>query len=140
MKQGKYYQAANSYSLASIYKPQDPLAYAGRSHALFAAGEYLHSSLYLRRAIEMFNGYADFKIDIVTMIGSMDMVEKRIADLKQWIELSNAGELRFLLAYIYMQLGRLEQASEAINTAYKKMPNDPAVSVLKAAIERRLNQ
>jgi tetratricopeptide (TPR) repeat protein len=140
MKEGKYYQAADSYSLASIYKPQDPLAYAGRSHALFTAGDYLSSALYLRRAIEMFNGYADFKIDIVTMIGSMDTIEERIADIKQWIELSNAGELQFLLAYIYMQLDRLNQATEAINAAYKQMPDVPAVGVLKAAIERRLNQ
>ena len=140
MKEGKYYKAADSYSLASIYKPQDPLAYAGRSHALFAAGEYLSSSLYLRRAIEMFNGYVDFKIDIVTMIGSMDTVEKRIADIKQWIELSNAPELQFLLAYIYMQLDRLAQASEAINAAYKQSPDVKAYDVLKAAIEKRLNQ
>ncbi len=140
MKQGKYYKAADSYSLASIYKPHDPLAYAGRSHALLAAGEYLSSALYLRRAIEMFNGYVDFKIDIVTMIGSMDTVEKRIADLKQWIEISNAGELQFLLAYIYLQLDRLNQASEAINAAYKQMSNVQAVGVLKAAIEKRLNQ
>jgi tetratricopeptide (TPR) repeat protein len=140
MQEGKYYQAADFYSLASIYKPQDPLAYAGRSHALFAAGEYLSSSLYLRRAIEMFNGYADFRIDIVTMIGGMDTVEKRISDIKGWIELSSAGELQFLLAYIYMQLDRLDKASEAVNAAYKQIPNVPAVGVLKAAIERRLSQ
>jgi tetratricopeptide (TPR) repeat protein len=140
MKEGKYYKAADSYSLASIYKPEDPLAYAGRSHALFAAGDYLSSALYLSRAIEMFNGYVDFKIDIVTMIGDMDTVEKRVADIKEWIELSNAGELQFLLAYIYMQLDRLKQASEAVNAAYKQMPDAPAVGLLKAAIERRLNQ
>jgi len=140
MQKGKYYLAADSYTLASIYKPSDPLSYAGRSHALFAAGEYLSSALYLSRAIDLFNGYVDFKIDIVTMIGDMDTVEKRIADIKEWIELSNAAELQFLLAYIYMQLDRLDKASEAINAAYEKMPDVPAVGVLKAAIEKRLNQ
>ncbi len=140
MQQGKYYMAADAYSLASIYKPLDPLAYAGRSHALFAAGDYLSSALYLSRAIEMFNGYVDFKIDIVAMIGDMDTVEKRIADIKEWIELSSAPELQFLLAYIYMQLDRLDKASEAVNAAYEKMPDVPAVGLLKAAIEKRLNR
>jgi hypothetical protein len=140
MQQGKYYLASDSYTLASIYKPMDPLAYAGKSHALFAAGEYLSSARYLSHAIEMFNGYVDFKIDIVTMIGGMDTVEKRIADIKTWIELSSAPELQFLLAYVYMQLDRLDKASEAINAAYKQMPDAPAVGLLKAAIEKRLNQ
>ena len=140
MQQGKYYLAADAYRLASIYKPLDPLAYAGQSHALFAAGEYLSSALYLSRAIEMFNGYVDFKIDIVTMIGDMDTVEKRIADIKAWIELSSAPELEFLLAYVYMQLDRLDKASEAINAAYERMPDVPAVGLLRAAIERRQSQ
>lgn len=140
MQEGKYYKAADSYSLASIYKPMDPLSYAGRSHALFAAGEYLSSALYLSRAIDIFNGYVDFKIDIVSMIGDMDTVERRISDIKVWIELNNAAELQFLLAYIYMQLGRLGQASEAINAAYEQMSEVPAVGVLKSAIERQLNQ
>jgi len=140
MQQGKYYLAGDAYRLASIYKPLDPLAYAGESHALFAAGEYLSSALYLSRAIEMFNGYVDFKIDIVAMIGDMDTVEKRIADIKAWIELSSAPELQFLLAYVYMQLDRLDNASQAIGAAYERMPDVPAVGLLKAAIERRRSQ
>jgi tetratricopeptide (TPR) repeat protein len=140
MQQGKFYLAADAYSYASIYKPLDPLAYAGKSHALFAAGEYLSSALYLNRAIEMFNGYVDFKIDITTMIGDMDTIERRIADIKAWIELSSAPELEFLLAYVYMQLDRMDKASEAINAAYGRMPDAPAVGLLKAAIEKRRGQ
>ncbi len=140
MQQGKFYLAADAYSYASIYKPLDPLAYAGKSHALFAAGEYLSSALYLSRTIEIFNGYVDFKIDIATMIGDMDTIERRIADIKAWIELSSAPELEFLLAYVYMQLDRLDKASEAINAAYKRMPDVPAVGLLKAAIEQRRNR
>ena len=137
MQQGKYYLAADAYTMATVYKPLDPLGYAGRSHALFAAGEYLSSALYLSRAIEMFSGYVDFRIDIAAMIGDMDTVEKRIADIKACIELSSSPELHFLLAYVYMQLDRLDQAAEAINTAYERMPELPAVGLLKAAIEAR---
>ena len=140
MQQGKYYLAADAYSMATIYKPLDPLGYAGKCHALFAAGDYLSSALYLNRAIDMFNGYVDFKIDIVTMIGDMDRVEKRIADIKTWVEINGAPELHFLLAYVYMQLDRLDKASQAADAAYNDMQDVPAVGLLKAAIDKRLGR
>ena len=115
LRQGKYYWAADSYTLASVYKPGDPLAYAGKSHALFAAGEYMSSALFLSRALEVFPEYARFKIDIVAMIGNMDKLENRIVDVKQWQETSSSAELQFLLAYIYYQMGRLEPAEEALS-------------------------
>jgi tetratricopeptide (TPR) repeat protein len=140
MQQGKYYLAADSYSMAIIYKPLDPLGYAGKCHALLASGDYVSSALNLSRAIEMFNGYVDFKIDIVAMIGDMDRIEKRIADIKAWLEINDAAELHFLLAYVYMQLDRLDNASESINAAYSKMKDVPSVGILKAAIEKRLGR
>jgi len=140
MKQGKFYLAADAYSLASIYKPDDPLPYAGKSHALFAAGEYLSSALCLSRAIEIFPAYTDFKIDIVSMIGNKDTVEKRIKDLDDWYQVSSSGELKFLQAYIYLQLGRFDNAGQAIEIAHEKMPDVTAVEILKQAIENRIKQ
>ncbi|GAI11990.1 unnamed protein product, partial [marine sediment metagenome] len=72
LKRGRYYRAADAYTLAAIYKPDDPLAYAGKSHALFAAGEYMSSALFLSRALEIFPEYAQFKIDLVAMVGDKD--------------------------------------------------------------------
>ena len=137
MSQGKYYKAADNYSMATIYKPLDPLGYAGRCHALFAAGDYRSSAAYLAAAIDIFPGYVNFNVDIIGMIGSLDTVEKRIADMKKWLEVSESGELEMLLAYVYMHMGRLEQASEAIDSAYKKMPDVPSVELLKRAIDSR---
>jgi tetratricopeptide (TPR) repeat protein len=135
LKQGRYYRAADAYTLAVIYKPDDPLAYAGKSHALFAAGEYMSSALFLSRALEIFPEYVRFKIDIEAMVGDRDKLESRIADVEQWLKTSDAVELQFLLGYVYYQMGRLEPAKEAINAAYEKMPEAPAVIVLKEAIE-----
>jgi tetratricopeptide (TPR) repeat protein len=140
MQQGKYYLAADAYSMATVYKPLDPLGYAGRSHALFAAGEYVSSALYLSRAIELFPGYVDFKVDVAGMVGGMDTVERRIADIKACIELNPRPELYFLLAYVYMQVDRLDQAAEAIDVAYQRMPESRAVGLLRAAIEGRRNK
>jgi tetratricopeptide (TPR) repeat protein len=135
LKEGKYYRAADTYTLASIYKPNDPLAYAGKSHALFAAGEYMTSALFLSRALEIFPEYAQFKIDIVAMVGDRDKLESRIIDIKQWIERSDSAKLRFLLGYIYYQMGRLQEAKESIDAAYEKLPDAPAVNTLKKAID-----
>jgi len=137
MKEGKFYLAADAYTLASIYKPEDPLAFAGKSHALFAAGEYISSALYLAKSIEMFPEYVNFKIDIVSMIGNVDTVEKRITDINEWLKISGAPELNFLLAYVYMQLDRLPRAQEAITAAYDGMPEFAPVEILKNAINQR---
>jgi tetratricopeptide (TPR) repeat protein len=135
LKQGQYYHAADAYTLASLYKPDDPLAYAGKSHALFAAGEYMSSALFLSRCLQIFPEYAQFKIDIVSMVGSRDLLESRVVDVEEWIKRSGAPELQFLLAYVYYQMDRLKPAQEAIDAAYKMLPQAPAVLALKKAIE-----
>ncbi|MHC4316728.1 MAG: hypothetical protein ACYSW3_30165 [Planctomycetota bacterium] len=90
LKEGKYYQAADTYTLASIYKSKDPLAYAGKSHALFAAGGYMSSALFLSRTLEIFPEYARFKIDLVGMVGDRDKVESRIANIEEWLQISDS--------------------------------------------------
>lgn len=139
LKQGKYYLAADAYTMASVYKPSDPLAYAGKSHALFAAGEYMSSALFLSRALEIFPEYANFKVDIAAMIDNQDLLEKRIADIRQWASKSETPELKFLLAYIFYQMNQSEWSRQAINSAYEKMP-ESAVAALKKAIDAETKQ
>jgi tetratricopeptide (TPR) repeat protein len=138
MKQGKFYRAADAYTLATIYKPNDPLGYAGKSQALFAAGEYMSSALFLARALEIFPEYAELKIDLVGMIGDKDTVENRILEAREWLDRSQSAELEFLLSYVYYQMDRLEFARKAIESAAKKMPDSPAVLALKKAIDERI--
>jgi tetratricopeptide (TPR) repeat protein len=135
LKQGKFYRAADAYTLASLYKPDDPLAYAGKSHALFAAGEYMSSALFLARCLQIFPEYAKFKIDLTAMVGDKDLLETRIVNVEECFKKTNAPELQFLLAYLYYRMDRLTPAKEAIETAYKMMPDVPAVLTLKKAIE-----
>ena len=135
LKEGKYYRAEDTYTLASIYKPNDPLVYAGKSHALFAAGEYMSSALFLSRALEIFPEYARFKIDLVAMVGDRDKLESRTADIEEWIERSGSADLQFLLGYVYYQMGRVEDAKKAIDAAYEKLSDSPAVNTLKKAID-----
>lgn len=134
LKRGRYYRAADAYTLAAIYKPDDPLAYAGKSHALFAAGEYMSSALFLSRALEIFPEYAQFKIDLVAMVGDKDKLESRLANVEEWLDESNAAELQFLLGYVYYQIGRQEEAEKMIHEAAERMPESPAVAALKKAV------
>lgn len=134
LKEGKFYLAADAYTLASIYKSNDPLAYAGKSHALFAAGEYMSSSLYLSRTLVIFPEYARFKVDIITMVGDKDKLESRVADVLEWLKRSDAAELHFLLGYVYYQMDRPDEAKKSIDAAYEQMPEAPAVRAMKGAI------
>ncbi|MHC4738746.1 MAG: tetratricopeptide repeat protein [Planctomycetota bacterium] len=135
LKEGKYYRAADAYTLASIYKPSDPLAYAGKSHALFAAGEYMSSALFLYKTLNMFPEYARFKIDIVAMVGDRDTLETRIADVERQLKKTDASELNFLLGYVYYQIGRLNEAKKQAEIAYKTMPDVLAAETLKEAVD-----
>jgi len=135
LKEGKYYKAADAYTLASIYKPTDPLGYAGKSHALFAAGEYMSSALFLYKTLNMFPEYARVKIDIVAMVGDRDTLETRIADVERQLKKTDAPELNFLLGYVYYQIGRLNEAKNQAEIACEKMPDVLAADALKQAVD-----
>ena len=135
LKQGKYYQASNAFAQATIYDSKKPAAMAGRGLALFGAGEYMSSALFLSRAIEMSDQYARSKVDLAATMGDMDKLETRIADAEEWLERSCAPELEFVLAYVYYHSGRLEPAKRAIESAQKEMPNSKAIKTLKEVID-----
>jgi tetratricopeptide (TPR) repeat protein len=156
LKQGKYYRAVDAYTLASIYKADDPLAYAGKSHALFAAGEYISSALFLARALEIMPEYAQVKVDLIAIVGDKDELDDRIADAEECLQLARramptrerarqsalagsdrpaAAELQFLLGYVYLQVDRLGAANSAIEAAHASLPDARAVAILKKAID-----
>ncbi len=135
MQQGKYYRAADAYTLANIFKPEDPLPLAGKAHALFAAGEYMSSSYFLANAIMVFPEYTKFKIDVIAMIGDKDKFESRISDIITWQQKSDSGELQFLLAYMHYQTEKYDLAKSAIAAASEKMPDNQAVNILKQTID-----
>jgi tetratricopeptide (TPR) repeat protein len=146
LKEGKYYRSADAYTLALIYKPEEPLAYLGKSHALFTAGEYMSSALFLSRGVTAAGEGSekkDYEIQQLLALGSKlltsidkDKIENRVVDLEGWQQRSGSAELQFLLGYIYYQMGRLDAAREAIDGAYEKMPEEPAAILLKKTVDR----
>jgi tetratricopeptide (TPR) repeat protein len=137
MKQGRYYLAADSYSMALVYKPSDLTALTGKCHALFAAGEYMSSALFLSRALEISPEFVNSKVDLVAVIGNKDTIETRASDILKWMKITNSPELGFLLGYIYYRLDRPDFSKAMIDAAAEKMPDSPAVETLKKAIYDR---
>ena len=148
LKAGRFYAAADSFALASIYKldpgeagsdPVQPdglaLCFAGRGHASLAAGEYISSALFLSRAIKIAPEYVRTKIDLAGMLGGENKLESRIAEIKEWMGRSGSSQLEFLLGYVYYRMGRLGPAKQAIDSASTKMPQSPAMVAVKKAID-----
>jgi tetratricopeptide (TPR) repeat protein len=140
LTQGRYYRAADCFTLASICKPGDALAYAGKSQALFAAGEYMTSALFLTRALQAMPGYAGVKVNIVDIVGDESKLEQRLADIEERLKISGAAELQFLLGYIYYQLDKLDSAQKAIEAAYKSLPDSKAVDAVKKAVDEAISR
>ena len=141
MKQGKYYRAADTFTLAAIYDNTNPIALVGRSHALLAAGEFMSSSYFLSQAIAFAPEYAEQKIDLVQLFGNdRDMFEDRIISIKRWQERGDSAELAFLLAYIFYNSDNLSDAKIAIDKAMEKMSDSDAVISLNDAIAAAANR
>jgi len=140
LKAGEYYRAAGCFSLASMYQSDNPLALAGRGHALFAAGEYVSSALFLSRALTISPGYLQMRVDLAAMLGDGNKLAGRIDDIEQWLARSGSSQLQFLLGYVYYRTGQLLQAKKAIDAAYTKTPQSPAVQAMKIAIDNAITR
>ena len=96
----------------------------------------MSSALFLSRALEIFPEYAWFKIDLASMMkDGKDLLENRIADIEEWVDKNGAGELQFLLAYFYYQMGRLVDAKDNVESARIKILDSKAVLALRKAID-----
>lgn len=135
---GRFHQAADAFTLAAIYKPDDPACHAGRGHALFAAGEYVSGALFIIRAIEIDPQYLNNKIDFVELLGDAELLNNRLVDLQLWLQKSNAPGLGFLLCYVYYHTGNLDKANQLIDIVCREMPQSRAATALKTAIGFKL--
>jgi hypothetical protein len=134
LKKGKYYKAADAYTLASVYQPAEPLAYIGKALALFGAGEYMSSSYFLEKALTLSPDSAMQKIDLAVLLVDRDMIENHIIEMATWQQQTRAPELAFLMAYIFYQNNNLPAANIATKLASEKMGTNPALLALQKAI------
>jgi tetratricopeptide (TPR) repeat protein len=134
VQQGQYARAAESFSLAAACNPKDVRPLLGRSHALFAAGEYLSSAVYLAKAIESDPRYVLRKSNLLESVGGPDVFVQRITDLEKRAKAGDAPMLQLLLAYLYHQMNQSQRAMVAIQAARKGLPSSPSVDLLAKAV------
>ena len=134
MKQGKFYKAADAYTLASVYDLDSARAHGGRGLALFAAGEYLTSSEYIEKALSSSPRYAKQKVDLKSFVG-MEIVDKRLSNILKWYESNNSPRFILLASYIYYQLGDFEKAAKSLDAAAVNMASSASVEAMRNAIE-----
>jgi tetratricopeptide (TPR) repeat protein len=139
LRMGEYYRASQSFTLASMYKPEDPYSLAGKGYALFAAGEYISSALFISRALEIAPVYMRVDVDFVDMLGGdSGMVQSRIAEVEEWLAKSGSAQLGFLLGYVCYRIGDLDRAKLAIESAYAKTPESVPILAVRAAVDEQL--
>ncbi len=142
IKQGKYYRAADAYTLASLFDSTSAKALVGRAHTLFAAGEYMSSAFFLKKAIVSSPDFLKKK-GLVDSLKDRDMIENRLFDkqngLIRWQMQSKSPELAFLLAYVFYNKDNFADAGRAIDFAAQQMPDSPEVKTLQKAIKDAAN-
>jgi tetratricopeptide (TPR) repeat protein len=108
VQEGKYYQAAKLYEMASQMDPEQAMPKLGHAHALFAAGEFMTAYRRLVHAIEMYPAFGYLNFDLTTFIPDANLIDIRRANLEERLKIKEDYRLRFLLGYVEYYIG-LEQ-------------------------------
>lgn len=117
MAMGEFYQAAARYDAAAGLDNANPLPLIGKAHALIAAGDYLPAAVALLRGLEMFPDAASFTIDLEALMGGVETVDIRRADILNRLRDGEDARLRFLLGYIEYHSGHRESGLANLDRA-----------------------
>lgn len=135
MKQGKYYEAINSWDLAEIWISNHPDSSMGRGHALFAAGEYMSSVHYIEKALSFSEWYAAQKTDLLELMDHTVFSENMV-ELEDIYKRSKSYRLGFLLAYLDYQAQRIDKSAKYLTAIEDKMIQNQAYQNLKKAVDK----
>ena len=121
LTQGLYRRAAESFTTALAYNPNDAQTQLAKFQALFGAGEFSSGVTSLTCALELDPAAALRKADLITISGGPDAFILLYNDLAQRASKGDTPYLRFLLAYIYYQMDQRDLARIAIAAAEKAL-------------------
>jgi len=126
LKAGKFYAAADSYAVAAVLDPNNPLPQVGSTLAQFAANEPLSGALCLRHGMLHFPPLMEIRVDVDGMVGKK-VVDRRIGVLEK--RLADAGEkaepsLVFLAMFIRHCRGDADLAKAHARTLQKLAGKD----------------
>lgn len=134
MQRRDYHRACESFTLATAYRPHDARAYLGKGHALLAAGQYIDSALSVAKAVELDLSAVLQRTDLIQLVGGPDAFIAHFNELDRLIEADGGPQIQFLMAYIYYQMDRPQEAKAAIDAAQKLLPASIPIDLLRGAI------
>jgi hypothetical protein len=139
LKMGQYYKAADAFELSHVWDRNSSLPVLARSHALFAAGEYMSSAYFLGQALENDPNLIQCRIDWGALLDSRDSFEAQLVELSTWQQRSNSAELAFLMGYVLYTDDKLTRAKVSAEYAFDNMPNHAGARILAEAIQKAQN-
>ncbi len=122
LKEGKFYVAAQLYGLATSIDSRNPLPLLGRGHAYIATGDYLSAFESIRQGIQQFPQIAAFRLDLPAMVGQSDIFDLRRSDLEKRLADGDFYKLRFLLGYLEIYSGLVEDGILNLERAAAQAP------------------
>ncbi|MFP4104949.1 MAG: tetratricopeptide repeat protein [Phycisphaerae bacterium] len=111
LKKGKFYTAVEEYKLASVAKPQNPMARVGLGLAFLGAGEPISSSMRFEKAIELFPPLIETRFNVTDMMDAATF-RARLGALDKRLEKEPNPELLFLSAFLHASTGNRPKAKE----------------------------
>ena len=135
LRRGQYYRAAGSFGSAVVFRPYDPNAYVAKTHAHFAAGEFMSAALSLNQALLLSADWLKQRIDVQALFPDAQEFQHRLDDLNRWQQQSNRPTLLFLQGYIFFQIGRFDQAQTALDAAWNAQLQTEGIKRLRDALD-----
>ncbi len=139
LHEGEYYRAAGYYELARSIDPRNPLPWLGRGHALAAAGDFLSAVLSLERGVGLFPQIAAFRLDLPSIVGRHDAFDVRRAELERRLETAENYRLRFLLGYLELYSGLVQEGLHDLELAARGAPEDSVIAMFPDLVVGRTN-
>ncbi|MHC4389735.1 MAG: hypothetical protein ACYS22_00285 [Planctomycetota bacterium] len=85
MRQGRYFQASDSYSAAVAIDPRDGLRHLAFGHALLAQGHYAYASFRLRRGVRYLGYPKDLNLDFAALFPDARALQRIQRDVRRYL-------------------------------------------------------
>ncbi|MGC9455009.1 MAG: tetratricopeptide repeat protein [Phycisphaerae bacterium] len=111
LREGKYYDARNSYEMARLVDDENPLVWVGLALSTYAAGEPAAAGFYLHRSMELFPPIMETRFELTRMAPEQRMREM-LGILGRRLRDDQDTQLLMLATFMHLNLGERQQARE----------------------------
>jgi len=114
MKQKRYYQAADGFTLALVWKGTEPQAWVGRGVALFGAGSYMSAWQSLEKAARFRLRPPLSRLTRPRCWAIAIHWKDRLIEMETWQQKTKSPELAILMVWVFYQDDKPDDAREVM--------------------------